>query len=55
VIRFLLRDAKETSKLAILDDSILQQIVLNSNAIHHGLQCKVLHLNKNLKKKQNSF
>ncbi|CAF0913504.1 unnamed protein product [Rotaria sp. Silwood1] len=38
VIRFLLRDAKETSKLAIIDDQILKQIVLNSNAIHTGLQ-----------------
>ncbi|CAF0975227.1 unnamed protein product [Adineta steineri] len=38
VIRFLLRDAKETSKLAILNDQILQQIVLNSSSIHSGLQ-----------------
>ncbi len=40
VIRFLLRDAKETSKLAVSNDQILQQIVLNSNSIHSGLQCK---------------
>ncbi|CAF0788502.1 unnamed protein product [Rotaria sordida] len=38
VIRFLLRDAKETSKLAIVDDQILKQIVLNSSALHAGLQ-----------------
>ncbi|CAF3308573.1 unnamed protein product [Rotaria socialis] len=38
VIRFLLRDAKETSKAAIVDDLILKQIVANSNAIHAGLQ-----------------
>ncbi|CAF4222867.1 unnamed protein product, partial [Rotaria magnacalcarata] len=35
---FLLRDAKETSKAAIVDDLILKQIVANSNAIHAGLQ-----------------
>ena len=40
VIRFLLRDARETSKLAIIDDRILQQIVRNSEATHPGLQCK---------------
>jgi len=48
VIRFLLRDAKETSKLAILNDEILQQIVLNSNSIHPGLQCKFYFLNSEI-------
>lgn len=40
LIRFLLRDSKETSKLAFLDDRILQQIVFNSDSIHMGLHCK---------------
>ena len=40
VIRFLLRDARETSKLAIIEDRIVQQIVRNSEATHPGLQCK---------------
>ena len=40
VIRFLLRDAPETSKIAIIDDRILEEIVTNSSSIHAGLQCK---------------
>ncbi|CAF0834991.1 unnamed protein product [Adineta ricciae] len=38
VIRFLLRDAKETSKLIIIKDANLQQIVANSNSMHPGVQ-----------------
>lgn len=40
VIRFLLRDAKDSSKSLILQDENLQQIVVNSNTMHSGLQCK---------------
>lgn len=46
VIRFLLRDAKDSSKSLILQDENLQQIVVNSNTMHSGLQCKFLHFNR---------
>ncbi|CAF1116409.1 unnamed protein product, partial [Didymodactylos carnosus] len=38
VLRFLLREAKETTKLSLFDDKILTQIVENGNAHHLGLQ-----------------
>lgn len=38
VIRFLLREAKESSKLLLTTDENIQQIVQNSQSIHVGLQ-----------------
>lgn len=40
VIRFLLRDAPEETKSALLEYRILQIIVENSQSVHAGLQCK---------------
>jgi hypothetical protein len=54
VIRFLLRNANESSKSLIVDDRILQQIVLNSTAMHPGLQCKY-QIEKNLILEKNYF